>query len=82
MPLYIGYDEDGNEYYDVIVDTATGTNLAEEIKVDDGAIQSRVEPQATVSIRGTPCRKCVAVFRVGSSVQPPKLLSGSLALVP
>ena len=38
MPLYIGYDEDGNEYYDVIVDTATGTNLAEEIKVDDGAI--------------------------------------------
>ena len=36
MPLYVGYDEDGNEYYDVIVDTAT--NLANEILVDDGAI--------------------------------------------
>ena len=37
MPLYIGYDEDGNEYYDVVEDTAT-TNLANEIQVDDGAI--------------------------------------------
>ena len=37
MPLYVGYDEDGNEYYDVIVDTATN-NLANEIQVDDGAI--------------------------------------------
>ena len=36
MPLYVGYDEDGNEYYDVVI--ADTTNLADEIKVDDGAI--------------------------------------------
>ena len=36
MPLYIGYDEDGNEYYDVVVEDTT--NVANEIQVDDGAI--------------------------------------------
>ena len=37
MPLYVGYDEDGNEYYDFIPATTT-TNLADEIQVDGGAI--------------------------------------------
>ncbi len=36
MPLYIGYDEDGNEYYDILVDTAT---TADQVHVDDGAIK-------------------------------------------
>ena len=38
MPLYVGYDEDGNEYYDIIVDTQNDLANANEIQVDDGAI--------------------------------------------
>ena len=36
MPLYVGYDEEGNEYYDVVIEDET--NLANEIQVDGGAI--------------------------------------------